>query len=85
MKDRRSSRYKGFRGKSRGFMASVPIILYCPHNGVPNHRFAALPSKGTSLFYCKSCYIEPNSIGTNIMKLAGKYNELFLEFKMHRT
>jgi hypothetical protein len=36
-----------------------------------NHRFAAFT-------------IEPKSVNKSIMKLAGQYNELFIEFKMHR-
>ncbi|ULM97971.1 hypothetical protein L8956_04390 [Peribacillus frigoritolerans] len=37
-----------------------------------NHRFAAFT-------------IEPKSVNKSIMKLAGQYNELFFEFKMHRN
>lgn len=37
-----------------------------------NHRFAAFT-------------IEPKSVHKSIMKLAGQYNELFFEFKMHRN
>ncbi|MEK4010024.1 MULTISPECIES: hypothetical protein [Peribacillus] len=37
-----------------------------------NHRFATFT-------------IEPNSVNTSVMKLAGQYNELFLEFKIHPT
>lgn len=37
-----------------------------------NHRFTAFT-------------IEPKSVNKSIMKLAGQYNELFFEFKMHRT
>ncbi|MGE7586544.1 hypothetical protein [Peribacillus sp. NPDC101480] len=29
--------------------------------------------------------IEPKSVNTSILKLTGQYNELFLEFKIHRT
>lgn len=36
-----------------------------------NHRFTAFT-------------IEPKSINKSIRKLAGQYNELFIEFKMHR-
>lgn len=52
-------------------MASVPIILYGPRNGVKS-PFATFT-------------IKPKSVNKSIKKLTGQYNELFLEFKMNRT
>ncbi|MCD1162950.1 hypothetical protein [Peribacillus frigoritolerans] len=60
------------RAGIRAFVEIQRIHGICSLTMELNHHFAAFT-------------IEPKSVNTSIMKLAGQYNELFLEFKIHPT